>query len=173
MSVPLPIRYRWTGEAMEPVGARAKGECDAAFVVEEVYALDEVRSRSGTSHNHYFACLAEAWRNLPEDQSERFPTPEYLRKWAMIKQGFRDERSIVCGSNALALRIAAFVRPMDEFAVVTAANSVVRVWTAKSQSLRAMGKVDFEASKNAVLGYVATLIGTSTDELAKNAGQAA
>ena len=168
----LPMKMRWDGERFEPLGRSAQ-EATARFVIGAVYALEEIAPRSEASHNHFFACLAEAWRNLPEDQSEQFPSPDHLRKWALIKQGFRDERSIVCGSNALALRIAAFVRPMDEFAIVTVANSVVMVWTAKSQSLRAMGKADFEASKNAVLGYVATLIGTSADELAKNAGTAA
>jgi hypothetical protein len=169
----LPFVCRWRDDkVLEPVG-RSRHECDAQFIVGKIYRLDNIEDRSAKSHSYYFACLAEAWRNLPEDQSERFPTPDHLRKFSLIKQGFRDERSIVCGSNALALRIAAFVRPMDEFAVVTVANSVVRVWTAKSQSLSAMGKVDFEASKNAVLGYVATLIGTSADELAKNAGAAA
>jgi hypothetical protein len=168
----LPIYTRWTGEAFVPLG-RSKAECDATRVVGEVYRLIDHHDRSEASHNHYFAALTDAWRNLPEDQSERFPTPEYLRKWALIQCGFRDERSIVCGSNDMALRIAAFIKPMDEYAVVIVVHSVVRVYTAKSQSMRAMGKEDFQASKEAVLGYVAAMIGTTADELAKNAGQAA
>jgi len=121
--------------------------------------------RSAVSHSHYFAAVNEAWRNLPEDMADDFPTSEHLRKWALVKSGFRDERSIACSSRAEALRIAAFVRPIDEFAIVVVREAVVTVYTAKSQSLRAMGKAEFQRSKDGVLDVLAKLIGTSTEDL--------
>jgi hypothetical protein len=45
----------------------------------------------------------------------------------------------------------------------------VTVLTALSQSRRAMGKKRFQASKDAVLAFVAELIGTSPATLAKEA----
>lgn len=170
--MPLPLPCRWDGDGFVPLQRFAK-EADRAYVVGEVYRMAPVEDRSGKSHGHYFAALSDAWANLPEGQAERFPSAEHLRKWALIKAGWRDERSIVAASKAEAQRLAAFVRPMDEFAVVLVSGPVVTVYTAQSQSMRAMGKQAFEASKQAVLDIVAGMIGVTADALYKQAGQAA
>lgn len=121
--------------------------------------------RSKQSHDHFFAAVAEAFKNLPEDMVVDFASEEHLRKWALIRAGFRDERTIVASSRAEASRIAAFVRPMDAFAVVVVREAAVTVYTAKSQSLRAMGKAEFQRSKDEVLRILADLIGTDVAEL--------
>jgi hypothetical protein len=167
-----PILFSWTGEAMVP-HPRFQRECDASFVVGERYRLAVQEHRSQANHNHYFAAINEAWMNLPELVAERFPTVEHLRKYALIKAGYRDERSIVCNSKAEAQRIAAFIKPMDEFAVVTTHEAVVTVWTAKSQSKAAMGKQVFQESKNKVLDVLAEMIGIQPETLTRNVGRAA
>ena len=63
------------------------------------------------------------------------------------------------------MRVAAFVRPLDDFAVVETDGLVVTVYTAKSQSMRAMGKKTFQESKDAVLRVIAELIGTDPTTL--------
>lgn len=166
MSGPQP--FRWTGSAMEPLRPRA---ADRAFVIGEVYTLETVEQRSGPQHRFYFAALAEAWRNLPDALAEEYPDAETLRKKALIRTGYRDERSIVCASKAEARRVAAFVAPMDRYAIVAVSESVVRVWTAKSQSMRAMGRQEFGESIEAVLAFCAGLIGVAPDAL-KNADAA-
>ncbi|MBO1904621.1 hypothetical protein KHP60_05710 [Microvirga sp. 3-52] len=167
-----PILFHWTGEAMVP-HRRFQKECDRSFVVGEEYRLAVQEHRSQASHSHYFAAIHLAWMNLPESQADRFPTEEHLRKYALIKAGYRDERSIVCNSKAEAQRIAAFIKPMDEFAVVTTFEAVVTVWTAKSQSKAAMGKQVFQESKNKVLDVLAEMIGTQPETLTRNVGRAA
>lgn len=167
-----PILFEWTGEAMVP-HARFQRDCDASFVVGEVYRLAVQEHRSQASHSHYFAAIHEAWMNLPEHLAEWFPTAEHLRKHALIKAGYRDERSIVCNSKAEAQRIAAFIKPMDEFAVVTTHEAVVTVWTAKSQSKAAMGKQVFQESKNKVLDVLAEMIGVQPETLTRNVGRTA
>ena len=168
----LPMPMQWDGEAMRPVGRFAK-TADREFVVGQVYRMAEIEGRSAKTHAHYFACLHDAWLNLPEDQAEQFATEDHLRKFALVKCGYSDVRSIVCSSRAEAQRVAAFIKPMDGFAVVTVSGCCVEVYTAKSQSMRAMGKQAFQESKTAVLDYVASLTGVSANDLAKNAGQAA
>ena len=168
-----PILCAWDGEHLTPVGQTWARRADAQWVVGERYSVEIRQERSQASHNHYFASIAEAWQNLPEDLAERFPTPVHLRKWALIKAGYRDETSIVCASKAEALRLAAFVKPMDEFAIIAVSEAVVTRYTAKSQSIKAMGKEVFEASKKAVLDLVAQMIGTTAPTLQKNAGRAA
>lgn len=165
-----PLPFDWDGESFTP---KRPHLADKHFVVGESYMLIPHEERSMRSHRYYFASVTEAWKNLPDDLAERFVTADHLRKYALIKSGYRDERSIVCSSRAEAVRIGAFVRPVDEYAVVTVSEAVVTIYTAKSQRVRAMGKKAFKESTDAVLDTVAAMIGTSKDALAANAGQAA
>ena len=165
-----PLDFIWDGESHFPERPRL---ADRYYVVGQKYRLVPHEDRSMRSHRYYFASINEAWKNLPEDLAERFPTSEHLRKFALIKAGFRDERSIVAASKAEAQRVAAFVRPIDEYAVVAVREAVVTIYTAKSQSTRAMGKKVFRESADRVLDIVSAMIGTSTDTLRQNAEKAA
>jgi hypothetical protein len=171
MSLP-PLLATWDGEAFSPLPRFAK-ICDRELVVGEQHRIVIEEERSHASHNHFFASVAEAWKNLPDDLAERFQTADHLRKFALIKSGYHDERSVVCASKAEAQRVAAFIRPIDDYAVVTVNEATVRFFTAKSQSMKAMGKTDFYASKQAVLDTVAAMIGVTADALAANAQRAA
>lgn len=162
-----PIPCTWDGEAMRPLARFAK-RCDQEFVVGECYAVSVEHERSQASHRQYFAALNDAWLNLPETD-ERFPTSEHLRKWALIQCGFCDERSAVFQSAEDARKAAALIAPADDYAVVVHSGPVVKVYTAKSQSVRAMGKDDFQKSKQAVLELVSNLSGTGAADLVANA----
>jgi hypothetical protein len=173
MTETLPVViFQWSGEAMVP-RARFHNLANAHYVVGELYRLEAIEERSAVSHRHYFACIHDAWLNIPEHLADRFPTSEALRKFALIKTGYADERSIVCATKAEAQRVAAFVKPMDTYAVVAVSEAVVTVYTAKSQSMKAMGRKVFQESKDAVLGYVADLIGVTPDALAQRKREAA
>ena len=165
-----PQDYTWNGEAMIPKRPLA---ADRQFVVGETYRLDVIEERSVNTHHHYFAAVNEAWKNLPEGRMEEFQTPEHLRKKMLIVAGYRDERSIVCASKAEALRVAAFIKPLDEYAIVIVRDNVVIHLTAKSQSYRAMDKKTFQESKQAVLDHISAMIGVTAKQLEKNAGTAA
>lgn len=167
-----PIPFQWQGDAFTPAPGFAR-RCDELFVVGQVYRLVEQEDRSAASHRHFFACINTAWENLPEAAAAQFPSPEHLRKFALIKAGYADSRTLVASSKAEAVRLAAFVRPLDTFAVVTVSDAAVTVWTARSQSARAMGKKDFQESKDRVLDIIAGLIGTDPATLSAQAGQAA
>jgi hypothetical protein len=166
------LAYRWTGDSFEILPRHQKA-ADAEFVIGEIYTLEEVKGRSQVSHNHFFAALQSGWMNLPEQVAERFPTTEHLRKWCLIRSGYHDQRSIVAASKAEAQRIAAFIKPIDEFAVVVVSECAVTVYTAKSQSKKAMGAADFQASKQAVLDLIDSMLGVSPGETQKNAEQVA
>jgi len=168
-----PVLFSWDGEAMQPLGERMSKLCDEIFVIGKRYRLVEYQERSTNSHNFYFASLATAWNNLPETLATRFPTPEHLRKYALIKCGLYDSRSIVVKSAAQAREIAKFMAPCDEFSIITASEATVTIYTAKSQSCKAMGKADFAQSKQAVLDFVSNLIGTTNKQLIDNASEAA
>jgi hypothetical protein len=154
---------------MVPASQYWAKRADQSFVVGEHYKLVEHHDRSPSSHNHYFACIAEAWQTLPEHLLEEYPTVEHLRKKMLIRCGYADERSIVCASKAEAQRVAAFIKPMDSYAIVTVREAVVRVYTAQSQKMRAMGAKTFQESKTKVLDAVADLLGVERDQLGRAA----
>lgn len=168
--MPVPLLYRYEGEgefraASEYWARRA----DLAFVIGETYKLVPHEDRSQSSHNHYFAAIADAWGNLPDALLDEYPTPEHLRKKLLIRAGYADERSVVCSSKAEAQRIAAFMKPMDDYAVITVREAVVRVYTAKSQSVKAMGAKEFQESKSKVLDALDALLGVDRGETERNA----
>ena len=169
-SIP-PLAFTWTDEGV--MVPRHPEVADRHFVVGDRYTLAVHENRSTASHNHYMAAIKEAHDNLPESVAERLPTPEHLRKYALIKAGYRDERSIACASKAEAQRVASFTKPMDDYAVVVAQESTVTIYTAKSQSYRAMGKKIFQESKERVLDVIAEMVGVTPTELKLNAEMAA
>jgi hypothetical protein len=166
MNAALP--FKWDGEVMRPLPGFAK-RCDAAFVIGEVYNLEAIEERSAASHRHYFATVNDAWQNLPERLTERFPTSEHLRKFCLIRAGYAEQRQIVASSKAEAQRLAAFIKPMDSFSLVSVRECVVIVWTAESQSMKAMGKERFQASKDAVLELLAVIIECDATEIGRAA----
>lgn len=168
-----PVQFTWEGDGFRPANSYWAGVCDKLFVVGVRYGLIEHNERSTASHNFYFASLNELWSNLPESEADRFPTVEHMRKYALIKCGYRNERTFVASSKAEALRIAQFLRPVDEYAIVLVKDCVVIEWTAQSQSYKAMGKKAFQDSKQAVLDWCADLIGVDIETLTQNAGKAA
>lgn len=167
MTPDRPQGFTWNGEAMVP---RSQRLADKAYTVGENYILVTHEDRSTATHNHEFAWLKEAWLNLPENLADEFPTPEHLRKRALIDGGFYDQTVIDAGSNAAALRVASAFRAREEFSLVIVRGPAVVIRTAKSQSRRSMNKQEFQASKTAILEVVSSMIGVKPEELA---GQAA
>lgn len=160
---PLVLRYEGDGQ-FRVMSNYWAGRADKDYVVGEVYKMAPAHDRSQATHNHYFALIAEAWGTLPDRALEEFPTAEHLRKKMLVRCGYADERSIVCASKAEAQRVAAFIKPMDEYAVVTVREAVVRVYTPQSQSKKAMGAKAFQESKSKVLDAISDLLGADITE---------
>lgn len=169
-----PIRLRYEGDGNFRVMSNYwAARADKDFVVGELYEMVEHLERSANSHRHFFATVNDAWKTLPDELLESYPSADHLRKKALVWKGWRDERTIACTSKAEAERISAFVKPMDDFAVVTVRESVIRVWTAKSQKVKAMGAKDFQQSKQDVLDYIDDLLGVERGATASNSARAA
>ncbi len=170
-----PAVFRWDNISyvMVPLAASLP-LCIRQFTDGEEYRLAAEEERSAASHKHYFAAIHEAWQNLPENLADRFPTAERLRHWCLVKCGYATEQIIVLETVRDAERFAEYVseyRGDDTF--VKRDGDIIKIWTAKSQSTRAMDKDEFQASKQAVLDLLSDMIGTTVTELKKNAGQAA
>ena len=167
-----PIRVIWTGASFVPEG-REMNYCQNMFGSGEVFVVDPEQERDMNSHKHYFAQLKEAWRNLPEDLDGEYPDEEIFRKKLLIKAGYYNEDETVCDTPERAFVIAAFMAPLDRSAVITVHGNVIRKYVARSQSVQAMGRAEFQQSKWAVLDLAASLISVTPKELEKNAGKSA
>lgn len=155
-----PLPFTWDGEAMQ-IRPGFQRQADGQFVVGETYRLEVVEARSEASHRHEFAWLREAWASLPFDLAMMHPTPEHLRKWALIQTGFCTVTDYACMFKTEAYRLAASLRQQtEEYAVIIVDddNRAVRVLKPESQSVRAMGNERFKASKAAILEVVSALI---------------
>jgi hypothetical protein len=152
-----PLVFTYDGEAMIPKVPRL---ADRHLVVGELYRMSVEEERSMASHRQYFAALHDLWLNLPEDVAENFPSEEHLRKRALIEAHYYDEEIIDCGSNKVAPNIAAAIRKRDDFALIFVRDQFVIIRTAKSQSLKAMGKKLFQQSKQDVLDIVSAMVGS-------------
>lgn len=157
-----PIWFEWDGEVMRP-WPRFNNVVNAEYVVGQSYPLVPVEHRSQASHNHYFARVHDLWATLPEHIAVQFPSEDHLRKHALCMTGHRNERQFICASKAEALRLAAFLKPIDEYAIISVSSCAVIEWTAQSQSRVAMGKDRFQKSKDDVLAFVEDLIGLKAE----------
>lgn len=160
--MPTALNFRFDGSAFWPVNLDAARQ---AYEPGRIYRLVEQAQRSGRSHRHYFSCVHQAWSNLPEPLAPRFPTSEHLRKYALISTGHCRQRVIVCQSSEDAALLVGMVEAFDEYSVCSVQGAVVTVFTAASQSLKAMGKATFQKSKTDVIDYLAAYIGVTSEEL--------
>lgn len=166
-----PMTFSWEGDVLRPASPFMAKLCDRQMVIGETYMLVEHHDRSMNSHRHYFAMVHEGWQNLPEAYAD-IPwaqTSEHLRAYALIKTGYCESQSIVCASKSEAKRMAAFIRPMAPYGLVTVKDAVVTRHDAKSQSMKAMGKAEFQRSKDDVLNFIEDLIGVERDALRRAA----
>lgn len=164
---PMPIKFTWDGEAMVPTSGYWSRQCDKQFVVGEQYRLAEEHERSQVSHNHEFAFISAAWNSLPDHLLEQYPSPEHLRKYALIGKGFATMVQHPCPSKAEAERLQAVLAGhVDKYALVLRRDAVVTVYEAESQSYRSMGKKRFQESKTAIVEFIGDLIGVDPASLA-------
>lgn len=163
MSAVIPFRYEGNGmfRCLRP------GKID--LEIGEIRGWQIVEHRSDKSHRHYFAVIREAWGNLPEHIADDFKSPEHLRKWALVETGYADVTQMVLPTNADAVRAAALMTAMDGYAVIGVSERVVTIARAHSQSEKAMGRTEFQESKDAVIDRISRLIGTDATELRKAA----
>lgn len=163
------IYLEWDGEAFRPAGKFWTRLANKHFVVGERYRMAEEAERSANSHNHEFAWLTEAWNSLPDHLYAQYPNPEVLRKHGLIAKGYCTMVQHVCQTKAEAERLATILRPYDAYAIVLARQNVVTVYTAVSQSKRAMGAPQFQQSKQAIMEFVGDLLGVDPETVGRAA----
>jgi hypothetical protein len=131
--------------------------------------VDEPRSQA--SHRFYFACLKNAFDNLPETISHLFTDPEDLRHYALIETGNYTDHPIKCATKDEAMRwVSRLMRdPQNIYCRFFVNDDTIVRREPKSQSTKAMGKQAFEKSKADVLELCSILTGIDVAALKKEA----
>lgn len=117
-----PVAFVWDGAAMIPLD-RFRPLCRKQFRPGIEYALVPWKGRSDKSHAHYFACIKTGWDNLPEQYAGKFPSPEYLRKWCLVKEGYADHTDYVVpdetqGFHGFVSKLITIIRRLDPRAAI-------------------------------------------------------
>lgn len=166
MTEAIACKYRDGALHPEP---RFHNVVRSTFVEGPVYWVNVEAERSEQTHKHEFAFVRNAWRQIPDELAESYPTPDHLRRRALIQAGYFDEQVIDAGSNAAAIRVATGVRsfPGESFSMVFVRGPYCIIRRAQSQSYKAMGAKAFHESKQAILQVIADMIGVPPEVLAK------
>jgi hypothetical protein len=165
----FPLTYMGAGrfEAASPYHAKRLAE---VYGQGEIVTVEEVQERSLKSHAHMFAELTEMWKSMPESITENFASIDHLRKWALIKAGYRTESHLTgFRTNAEAVATAAFIGKLDGFCICEVRDKTITVYQAESQSMRSMKKERFQQSKDDVLRVVGALIGADPSSISEAA----
>lgn len=159
----LPLRYEGNGVF------RCLTPKRVTVAVSDVSGWQMMEDRSAASHRHFFAMINEAWKNLPEDLADDLPSPEHLRKWALIKAGFCTKTQIVCANNSEAITLTATAKALDKYSIASLTGKTVTIWTAASQRRDAMSRKEFQEAKERAIHIISELIGTDATTLRKAA----
>lgn len=163
----LALRYLGTGDFKALHPARA----DKELVIGEVMRWVPFAERSPESHRHLFKVIADAWANLPERLADEFPSPETLRKWALIEAGHCTVTHLAFANNGEAQKALALMREMDGYSQVGINDKVIVVKRAKSIAYMAVRKrEDFQVLKDKVFHALSVLTGA---DIAQHAEEAA
>lgn len=148
-----PIRMTYNGGGLFLADPKMVKACEDQFGVGEVLTMAPVEERSRRSHDHFFARMDEIWQTLHERLKDRYPNADTFRRTALISTGHCDTDTTVCASNAEALRLRAVAKRLAPDSIATVRGAVVTIYTAHSQSVKAMGKETFQRSKDDCLGW--------------------
>lgn len=118
----------------------------------DVMSADPMRRR-------FFAAIRDAHANLSDELLQRFPSSETLRKHALIAAGWCDAKTLAAGSKAAAPGIAAAIKSMDRYCVVTVRGDVLTVYTARSMSRRSLLKPQFKEVSDKAFAWIARTTG--------------
>lgn len=167
------VKLIWNGETFEPQNRSWMHVCAQNYKSGEEYWMVEEQERSKKSHSHYFAAVHSGWENLPEEYAGRYASSEHLRKAALIRMGYCLTTEIVFDNEASAITACDHIKKIDTYSIVSVIGCIVTQLVAETQKYREMGKERFQQSKQAVLDFIAALIGVDSKELAAQAGEAA
>lgn len=166
------IIYDCTGDGLKPV-ARHRDLFARLFEAGKRYLLIEFNERSRDTHDHFFATVTGYWHQWPENYERELPSPDHLRKHALIRTGHYIQSVM---AHASAMTAAAYVRDFLHYVdyaegSISGATTVMRI--AKTQRKKVMEAVEFQKSKQDVLDFCQAVTGIAPEDMEREAKKGA
>lgn len=156
--------FTWSDDEVLVPAKNIRRRMAEVMVVGQTYRVEAAEydptPRSLRAHRRNFAELYRLYHNLPEDLMREYPTKEHFRAKLLIKEGYCTHADYPAKDAETAALLAAFIRLLDDYAVVVVSDDVVRVYRAKSQAEDAMDKKTFYESMDAIILAAEQLVGT-------------
>lgn len=173
-----PVLFQWHEADQVMVPAKRHLQlCKRQFVDMGTYFLGPHGGPLSESDKAYFASVGNAFKNLNDAQLKKWPSAEYLRKWALCKTGYCDHELRPFALEKDAREAGAMVRKHDAFCVIVVREArddekkqsggdwLVEVFTALSQRRGSMPDEKRKKSMTDVLDFLAREIGITRAEL--------
>lgn len=134
--------------------------------------------RSSMDHRRFFGVIAALFHHWPEHHDFQPDDAEHLRKWLLVKAGYRTATFIPIECESTDTRmvvrsIEAAVRAADDHCFLRQHGSGVAVFKAKSISWDKLDQKQFNAVRNAVEEVIKAETGLDPDALLKQMEAAA
>lgn len=160
----IPMIYEGNGK-FSASSIYHKMRCEKMFGAGQEITFEELGDRNMNRHRMYFARLKELWLTLPESMAEDFPSPEVLRKHALIRCGYATMRKFSMANADEASALERMLSELESYAVceitapvVGSPRRILAVWVPQSQAVKNMGKSEFDKSVTDVLDYCERLV---------------
>lgn len=161
----MSIRFRYVGEGKaQAVGRYDRQQCDA-MAFGAILEAEEVKQRSMQFHRFWFATVNDAWETLPDHLQARFPEPEALRKFLLVKAGWCDAREFACDSPEAAATLAAALKWTEPYSAVVVSGNVVLAYVARSQKIKAQDRKSFSQVTERALHHLSEMLGVDPTTL--------
>lgn len=169
-----PTRWIWSSEncVLRPM-KRDLDRCRKHLVDGEVYHLEPIDEVQAGIDKAYHITMREAWKNLPEELSLKFPSSDDFRKHCLCACGFATTRRVGPFASVKAARdaIGAF---SASAAQIELDGAFVVVTTPMSQAMRGdMTREERWRSYRETQDLAAALVGVTPKQLEDNAERAA
>lgn len=163
-----PIVYVWDASvgAMLPE-PRFAARCAGQFVDGESYVLEEPDFGAGAKRRWFFAELRQAWKNLPEAISSRYPTERHFRCWLMVHTGHCTQSDFALDSAKDAKELAAQIRKRSPYSVIRVEGASVRCWDALE--IKGMREDVWRPMSRDVTDMARSMIDVTRDEMRRAA----
>lgn len=141
------------------------------------YNVSLAKDRSPETHKHFFAVLADAYHQIP-DERQHWRDPEHLRKVLLCQVGWCNQTDTVLSSEEDALKYAAVIDQLDPYSVKQVEGNIVRHWIPKTMAVArgnngGMSAKDFQRVKQKIFDILDDYLGVPRGTLAKQGGKAA
>lgn len=138
-------------------------------------------NRSSSDHRRFFGLVGVAYHHWPEKHDFQPDDEDHLRKWLLIKAGYRTITPIAADyaenqpalQRLVLLSVEGAVRAADNHAFVRLQGDTIYVFAAKSIAFKKLKRAEWNELRDKVEAVIANEMNMTAETLLKEHGRAA